>query len=48
MLIRDVREIAGFVLNEEFWMSQVSQTDITADRNFEMIPLVGDHIGEVG
>jgi cell division protein FtsQ len=42
-LLRDVRSAAGFILNDPFWMSQVAQIDITRERNFEMIPVVGNH-----
>jgi cell division protein FtsQ len=42
-LLRDVRSAAGFILHDPFWMSQVAQIDITPERNFEMIPVVGNH-----
>ena len=42
-LLHDVRTTAEFILNNNFWMAQVAQIDITADRNFEMIPVVGNH-----
>lgn len=43
VLLHQVRDAAGFILNDPFWMSQVAQMDITPERNFEMIPVVGNH-----
>jgi cell division protein FtsQ len=42
-LLHDVETTALFILNNPFWMAQVSQIDITPERNFEMIPVVGNH-----
>jgi cell division protein FtsQ len=42
-LLHDVRAAASFILNDPFWMAQVAQMDITTERNFEMIPVVGNH-----
>jgi cell division protein FtsQ len=42
-LLHDVRSTAGFILHDPFWMAQVAQIDITAERNFEMTPVVGNH-----
>jgi cell division protein FtsQ len=47
-LLNDVRVTANYIINDPFWMSQVSQIDITADRNFEMIPVVGNHLVRLG
>jgi cell division protein FtsQ len=48
VLLNDIRSIAVFVNNDRFWSAQVSQIDITVDREFEMIPLVGNHIVKLG
>jgi len=48
ILLRDVRNIASFVLNDSFWMAQTEQIDITEDRNFEMVPTIGNHIVKLG
>ncbi|HEY6505212.1 MAG TPA: hypothetical protein VIZ28_14645 [Chitinophagaceae bacterium] len=42
-LLHNVKAAAIFILNDPFWMAQVAQIDITAERNFEMIPVVGNH-----
>jgi cell division protein FtsQ len=47
-LLKDVRTTASFILHDPFWMSQVSQLDITPARTFEMIPVVGNHIVLLG
>ncbi|MEI9807796.1 MAG: hypothetical protein WDO16_07910 [Bacteroidota bacterium] len=43
VLLHNVKDAATFILNDPFWMSQVAQVDITAERNFEMTPVVGNH-----
>ncbi|MEI2739802.1 MAG: hypothetical protein V9F01_13595 [Chitinophagaceae bacterium] len=47
-LLNDVRVTANYIVNDPFWMSQVSQIDITPERNFEMIPVVGNHLVKLG
>jgi cell division protein FtsQ len=47
-LLNDIRRTASFILNDSFWMAQIEQIDITEDRNFEMIPTIGDHIVKLG
>lgn len=42
-LLHDIKTMAAFILQDSFWMAQVSQVDITAERNFEMTPVVGNH-----
>lgn len=48
VLLNEVTEIAGFISKDSFWMSQVSQIDITPERSFEMIPVVGNHLVKLG
>ena len=53
LLLDDVRNIAGFISGNAFWMSQVAQIDIlqSCGHNcwqFEMIPVVGDHVVKLG
>ena len=47
-LLHAVRLVAEFVNNNPFWKAQVAQIDITADRELEMIPVVGNHIVKLG
>jgi cell division protein FtsQ len=48
VLLRDIKNTAWFILNDPFWMSQVAQIDITPERNFEMVPVIGNHIVKLG
>lgn len=48
ILLNNIRSIANLVNNDAFWMSQVAQIDITPERNFEMVPLVGNHLVRLG
>lgn len=48
VLLNNVTEAANYIVNNPFWMSQVAQIDITAERNFEMVPVVGNHLVKLG
>jgi cell division protein FtsQ len=48
MLLTDVKKIATYIKDDPFWMSQVAQIDITAERNFELSPVVGNHLIKLG
>jgi cell division protein FtsQ len=48
ILLKDICHISLFVLQDSFWMAQVSQIDITPQRNFEITPTIGHHIIELG
>ena len=48
LLLTDVKNIATFINNDPFWMSQVAQIDITPERNFELSPVVGNHLIKLG
>ncbi len=48
VLLNDVRVTANFIVNQPFWMSQVAQIDITAERKFEMVPVIGNHLVKLG
>ena len=47
-LLTEVKKLGCFILQDTFWMSQISQIDITAARKYEMIPTVGSHIIQFG
>jgi len=40
--------MAQYIFSDPFWMAQVAQVDITTERNFEMIPVVGNHLVKLG
>ena len=48
LLLHVVKNMALYILGDSFWMSQVAQVDITPEKNFEMIPVVGNHIVKLG
>jgi cell division protein FtsQ len=48
LMMNDVRGIANFILKDPFWMSQIAQIDITPDRNFELSPVIGNHLIKFG
>lgn len=48
MLMDEVKELAGFIYQDPFWNAQVGQIDITRDRKFELIPVIGDHVIRLG
>ena len=48
LLLIQMRDMAQFIVNDTFWNAQVAQLDRTADQNWEMIPVVGDHIVKLG
>jgi cell division protein FtsQ len=53
LLIRDIRTTAQFISSNPFWKSQVAQVDLVqsdADGSwqFEMVPVVGNHIVKLG
>jgi len=48
LLLTDIKNIATYIKNDPFWMSQVAQIDITPERNFELSPVVGNHLIRLG
>ena len=48
LLFTDVKNLAIYIKNDPFWMSQVAQVNVTADRNFELSPVVGNHLIKLG
>jgi cell division protein FtsQ len=46
--MRQVKALACFILKDQFYNAQIAQVDITPSRNFEMIPVIGNHIIEFG
>jgi cell division protein FtsQ len=47
-LMRQVKAISEYINKHAFWNAQVNQVDITPQRNFEMVPMVGNHVIEFG
>ncbi len=47
-LLHQVKEVVQTVSTDPFWNAQVGQIDITADKKFELIPVVGSHVIKLG
>lgn len=48
LLLSEVRSVAEYLVENEFWMSQIAQVDIDAKGKMEMIPVIGDHVIKFG
>lgn len=48
LLLKEIKKVSTCILQEPFWMAQVSQIDITPKRTFEIIPTIGNHVIEFG
>jgi len=48
ILLLQVKELSSFILGDPFWMAQVAQVDITSNREYEIIPTIGNHIIQFG
>ncbi|MGZ3880599.1 MAG: cell division protein FtsQ/DivIB [Flavisolibacter sp.] len=47
-LLQQTKQVVRFIYSNEFWNAQVGQIDITTERKFELIPVIGDHIIKLG
>lgn len=47
-LLWQMKNITEAISKDAFWSAQIAQVDITPQRNFEMVPTVGNHIIEFG
>jgi cell division protein FtsQ len=43
MLMKELKDISVFLLQDSFWMAQIDQVEISPAREFEMVPKVGNH-----
>jgi cell division protein FtsQ len=48
LLLDEVKKLALFVISDSFWNAQVGQIDIVGNKNFEIIPTVGNHLIQLG
>ncbi len=48
LFLKKMTTIANFIAADSFWISQVAQINITNDKEFEMVPLVGNHLVKLG
>lgn len=47
-LLYDLYTLAEFITADKFWSSQIQQIYVNSKNEFELIPMVGDHIIEFG
>ncbi|HSB93916.1 MAG TPA: hypothetical protein VLC28_12405 [Flavitalea sp.] len=47
-LANDIIHLSQFIYSNPFWMAQIAQLDIHGNREFDIIPVVGNHIVELG
>lgn len=47
-LLRQIRELSLYIAADPFWSAQVAQVDITTQRMFELVPVIGNHIVQIG
>lgn len=48
LLLGQISVVSQYLAAHTFWMQMVQQLDITADRQFELVPTIGDHIVRLG
>lgn len=48
LFLKKVTMIANYIAADPFWISQVAQIHITTESEFEMVPLVGNHLVKLG
>lgn len=47
-LLKDIKSMANFINNDDFWKAQVAQVDVNSEGEFDMMPLVGNHMVKLG
>lgn len=48
LLLKDMVKLGQFILADSFWTAQVAQVDLEPGRQFELIPVFGDHVVSIG
>lgn len=48
VLLQETKEVVRTIGEDAFWNAQVGQIDITPERKFELIPVVGSHVIKLG
>jgi cell division protein FtsQ len=47
-LLQQTKEVVKTISTDAFWNAQVGQIDITPDKKFELIPVIGSHVIRLG
>ena len=48
LLMDDIKRIASIIVQDSFWNAQVSQVNISPNRTFEIIPVLGNQVIKLG
>lgn len=48
LVLNDVKQIAKAIVADSFWKAQTAQINITGQRTYELIPLIGNQIIDLG
>jgi cell division protein FtsQ len=48
LLMNNIKKIATIIQQDSFWNAQVSQVNITTNKNFEIIPVLGSQVIKLG
>lgn len=47
-LASQTRGLAAFILANPFWLAEIQQINVTPNRTFQMVPVIGNHLVEFG
>lgn len=47
-LLHNILQLGKYIIADSFWMAQLAQINITPQANFELIPVLGDHLVALG
>jgi cell division protein FtsQ len=47
-LLKDLKGLVAFIDGNDFWKAQIAQIDVTDQYDFELVPVVGNHIIRFG
>lgn len=47
-LLQQTKQVVQFIYGNEFWNAQIGQIDITPEKKFELVPVIGNHIIRLG
>jgi cell division protein FtsQ len=47
-MFQGMKQVVNYISNDKFWNAQVGQIDITPRGDYELIPVVGDHVIRLG
>jgi len=48
LLMSDIKEVATIIQQDSFWSAQVAQVNITSNKTFEIIPVLGNQVIKLG